>query len=290
MDESKLRYFISVARNMSFSKAALELHVVQSTVSRQIALLEEQLGVQLFFRDTHQVRLTPAGKRLLRNSFSYLTQYDHINENVRNLLHRDERRIHVVCGPLEQPLLTKAIRLFKEAVPDLEVHPVMSQYHRHGQYTQSGSTRLFFTIAPCLELLPGCQHLSLGKYRWKAVAHRDSGFWTLPPEKQAVLQGQQLIRFPSEYFSPTQEFLNKLPLENTGTSIAGSFSISCVQAMIGGVTLMPEYLESWLNPELRMEQIFPEPPVVESVLALNPREATPLEQQFFEYIRDNFQP
>ena len=290
MDESKLRYFVSVARNKSFSKAALELHVVQSTVSRQIALLEEQLGVQLFFRDTHQVRLTPAGERLLRNSFSYLTQYDHINENVRNLLHREERRFHVVCGPLEQPLLAKAVRIFKEAVPDLEMHTVMSPYHRHGQYIQSGSTRLFFTVAPCLELLPGCQHLSLGKYRWKAVARRDSGFWTLPPEKQAVLQGQQLIRFPPEYLYPAQEFLNKLPLENTGTSRAVSFSISCVQAMIGGVVLMPEYLESWLNPELRMEQVFPEPLVVESVLVLNPREATPLERQFFECIRDNFQP
>jgi hypothetical protein len=60
--------------------------------------------------------------------------------------------------------------------------------------------------------------------------------------------------------------------------------------MIGGVVLMPEYLESWLNPELRMEQVFPDPLEVESVLVLNPREATPLERQFFECIRDNFKP
>ena len=44
MDESKLRYFISVVQNKSFEKAAQEHHVVRSTISRQIAALEEEIA------------------------------------------------------------------------------------------------------------------------------------------------------------------------------------------------------------------------------------------------------
>ena len=288
MDESKLRYFISVARYKSFSKAAQELHVVQSTVSRQIALLEEELGVQLFYRDTHTVRLTPAGERLSRSSVSYLTQFDKINENVRNLLHREEQRLHVVLGPFEHFQVEKAVRLFKTVVPDLEIHPVISHYYRHDQYVQSGSTRLFFTIAPALKLFTGCDHASLGKLQWKAVTRRDSDFWDLPPEKQAALWGQRVVKFPDEPLTPSADFLKSLPLENRGSSIAGSFSATSLQAMMGGVALLPESLESWLSPELRMEQVFPKPLEVESVLVFNPNGASALERQFFEYIRDNY--
>ena len=290
MDESKLRYFIAVARHLSFSKAAQELHVVQSTVSRQISLLEEELGTPLFYRDTHTVRLTPAGTRLNRNSFSYLTQFDKINENVHNLLHKEEQRLHVVLGPFEQPQVAKSVQMFKTAVPELELHPVISHYYRQDQYIQSGSTRLFFTIAPALKLFPSCQYISLGNLQWKAVTRRDSSFWDLPLEKQAVLQGQQVVKFPDEPISPSLDYLKSLPLENLGFSIAGSFSSTCIQAMTGGVALLPENLETWLSPELRMEQVFPNPLEVEAVLIFRPDGASNLERQFFEFVRDNFKP
>jgi LysR family transcriptional regulator, glycine cleavage system transcriptional activator len=58
-----LRVFESVARLKSFSKAAEELFVSQSAVSRQIGLLEEYLGIQFFHRDRSGVRLTDAGQR-----------------------------------------------------------------------------------------------------------------------------------------------------------------------------------------------------------------------------------
>lgn len=58
-----LRVFDCVARLKSFSKAADELHVSQSAVSRQISLLEDYLGVQFFHRDRAGIRLTAAGER-----------------------------------------------------------------------------------------------------------------------------------------------------------------------------------------------------------------------------------
>lgn len=65
MDERRLEVFRAVARELSFSRAALALHLSQSAVSQQIAALEVELGGVLFDRSRRRVRLTPAGAVLL---------------------------------------------------------------------------------------------------------------------------------------------------------------------------------------------------------------------------------
>jgi len=61
----QLEYFLAVARSKSFSRAAEDLYVSQSCVSKQIKSLEEELGVALFVRSSAGVALTPAGERFL---------------------------------------------------------------------------------------------------------------------------------------------------------------------------------------------------------------------------------
>ena len=56
-----LRGFLSAARHLSFTRAAAELHLSQSALSRQVQGLEEEVGTTLFVRGTRQVALTPAG-------------------------------------------------------------------------------------------------------------------------------------------------------------------------------------------------------------------------------------
>lgn len=63
----QLEYFLAVARTLNFSKAAEDLFVSQSTLSKAIATLEEELGSILFIRDHHNVSLTPAGAVLATN-------------------------------------------------------------------------------------------------------------------------------------------------------------------------------------------------------------------------------
>jgi DNA-binding transcriptional LysR family regulator len=60
-----LRRFVVVAEELSFTRASLRLHVVQSGVSSAVAALERELGAQLFDRDRHSVALTEAGRALL---------------------------------------------------------------------------------------------------------------------------------------------------------------------------------------------------------------------------------
>ena len=61
MTTQQIRYFLEVAKQLSFTKAAQCLFISQSTLSKQIASMESELGMQLFRRCRHSVSLTPAG-------------------------------------------------------------------------------------------------------------------------------------------------------------------------------------------------------------------------------------
>ena len=61
MDIRVLEYFLAVAREENISRAAKQLHITQPTLSRQLAQLEEELGVTLFTRSSHNIVLTRDG-------------------------------------------------------------------------------------------------------------------------------------------------------------------------------------------------------------------------------------
>ncbi len=76
MNRRQLEYFLAVARELNFTKAAESLYVSQTAVTQQIRVLEEQLGVQLFARTRRKVELTPAGKVFQSEAMGIMNRMD----------------------------------------------------------------------------------------------------------------------------------------------------------------------------------------------------------------------
>ncbi|MBT5006249.1 MAG: LysR family transcriptional regulator [Halieaceae bacterium] len=85
MDTQNLKAFILVAETGSFSQAAEKLHLTQPAVSKRVALLEEQLGTELFDRIGRIISLTEAGKALLPQAKSVERALDAAEQSVRDL-------------------------------------------------------------------------------------------------------------------------------------------------------------------------------------------------------------
>ncbi|MGZ4216059.1 MAG: LysR family transcriptional regulator [Solirubrobacteraceae bacterium] len=81
-DLRRLQYFVAVARERNFTRAAERLHVAQPALSRQVRLLEQELGVELLHRTTHEFELTEAGEFLLERGPALLSAADELWRSV----------------------------------------------------------------------------------------------------------------------------------------------------------------------------------------------------------------
>src|SRR5262249_39062450 len=95
----QLRYFVAVAEELHFGRAAEGLHMSQSPLSRAIRELERDLGAVLFVRTTRRVELTPAGSRLLERSRKALAEIDGAIVEARQSARTEEAVLRLGCGP-----------------------------------------------------------------------------------------------------------------------------------------------------------------------------------------------
>lgn len=84
MQLRQLQYFVAVAEQLSFRKAAEILYVTQPLLSKQIADLEDEVGYPLFIRNTRSVSLTPAGKVMLKEANKLIRESESLITNVKN--------------------------------------------------------------------------------------------------------------------------------------------------------------------------------------------------------------
>lgn len=118
MELRMLGYFLALAREEKFARAAEQLHVTQPTLSRQIAELEAELGVKLFTRSSHNIVLTEEGMMLKRRAQEILSLADRTKRDFIGRQEELEGTVAVGSGEfLSTRLLTDCMTAFRRIHP-----------------------------------------------------------------------------------------------------------------------------------------------------------------------------
>jgi DNA-binding transcriptional LysR family regulator len=98
IDLTRLKAFIYAAESLSFSEAAKQLHLTQPTVSHHIKTLERTLGVELFTRTGHTLKLTEAGRLLLPFAHNLIHQASEVQEMMSSLQQKIVGHLRIACS------------------------------------------------------------------------------------------------------------------------------------------------------------------------------------------------
>lgn len=125
-----MRYFVEVAKREHVTEAANVLHVAQSSVSRQLAQLESELGVDLFIRKGRRVKLTPIGKILLKRVEQMLNMMNEAEREVKEYLDPEKGVVRIAFPiSLAAHVLPKAIYAFRKRYPEAKFQMRQALYH-----------------------------------------------------------------------------------------------------------------------------------------------------------------
>ncbi|MDJ0594098.1 MAG: LysR family transcriptional regulator [Pleurocapsa sp. MO_226.B13] len=122
MELRHLKYFVAVAEELHFGKAAAKVKITQPVISDQIRRLERELGVKLFFRTKRIVQLTEPGKILLEEARQILSRVEKAVVKVQKA-ERGELGSLIIgyTGPALYTLLPKIIKTFQNSYPQVEL-------------------------------------------------------------------------------------------------------------------------------------------------------------------------
>jgi DNA-binding transcriptional LysR family regulator len=121
LEARQLRYYVAVAEELHFGRAAQRLGMAQPPLSRAIRTLERQLGVQLLERTTRQVRLTPAGEVLLRDARIALDAISAAGERARHTGQPVPSLRVALKADYDAGLLPRMLEVFRESPAALRV-------------------------------------------------------------------------------------------------------------------------------------------------------------------------
>src|SRR5882757_4426463 len=150
MELRHLRYFVAVAEELHFTRAAERLGIKQPPLSLQIRGLERELGASLFHRLTRGVELTETGALLLDEARRILDQVERTKTSVQSRARGETGRIHLgfACASCFQPLVPGIIRAYRERYPGVVLSPEQSNTARLAAGLRSGEIDVAFVRPP----------------------------------------------------------------------------------------------------------------------------------------------
>lgn len=293
MELRQLKYFVEVAKNEHFSMAAETLHVAQSALSRQVGLLEKELGVELFEREGRNVKLTLIGKMFLEQAVIALKAIDNATQLIEEYL-EPERGIIRIGFPssIASSTLPTIISAFKKEHPDVRFHLRQGSYEFLTEGIKKREIDLAF-IGPVPVSDPDLHaDILFSEY-----------FYALIPETHSLATNGSLSLYQLERDSfvlfPQGFVLRKIVVDachQAGFRPSIPFEGEDLDAIKGlvssgiGVTLLPETTLFGNMPSGTIKIKISHPEVKRTVGVIIPknRPLSPSEKLFYEFVLDYF--
>jgi DNA-binding transcriptional LysR family regulator len=291
----QLRYFVTVAEELHFGRAAERLHMTQPPLSQAIAGLEELLGTPLFLRNRRQVELTPAGSALLPEARRMLLEAAELPELVRRAAAGEAGRLSLAfITSADYSVLPPLMRRYRAAFP--QVHITLQEATSDLQVEDLLRDRIDAGLL--IPPLPDKARAGLDYVKVleePLILCAPTGLDALRgggPVKLQDLPPLPLVIFP-RHIAPALHDAILSCLRAAGiTPTIGQQAIqmqTIVSLVSGGMglALVPESVSNLMRPGVEYRALADPTPLVETGLAWRRDNASPVLQGFLELLRKN---
>lgn len=191
MEIRVLRYFLTVAREGSITRAANFLHLTQPTLSRQLQDLEKELGQKLFIRGSHNISLTPEGMILRKRAEEIVDMVDKTESVFRSISDTVSGDVYIGGGE------TESMKYIAEVVKNMQDEYPAIKYHLYSGNAEDVTERLDKGLLDFGILI---QPTDLSKYEYITLPSKD--VWGVLMKKDSALALKKEIKLDDLYDLP----------------------------------------------------------------------------------------
>lgn len=289
----QLRYFIAVAEEMHFGRAALRLHMTQPPLSQTIQALEATLGTPLFTRTNRSVALTPAGTALLPEARRIVLQTAALPELARHAASGESGRLSLAfVSTADYSVLPPFLREFRERYPQVHIDLREATSDLQLDDLLQGRIDAGLLIPPLPAKLKAQLHY-LPVLSEPLILAAPKGLKTLRGKSKVALKSLSdlpLIIFPRR-IAPAFHDAILACLHDAGlTPRIGQEAIQ-MQTIVGlvsagmGFALVPQSVSNLKRPGVEYKALAGKPPMVEIGLAWRNDNPSPVLRAFLELLR-----
>lgn len=195
MNINQIKYFLVAAQCLSFTKAANQLYITQPALSRQIQIMEEELGVLLFVRTSRRMQLTPAGVILKERFKSIYDNYTDAVVKARNAYQglTGELRVGILEGTYVGDLFPHVLQYFSDRYPNVDIKISNYSFGTLVDKLNCDELDLILTLRFDIEKLADVDYRVVQKTRDHIVVHKDHPLAKQDSVKLEDLKGETFI-------------------------------------------------------------------------------------------------
>ncbi|GJJ03855.1 LysR family transcriptional regulator [Duganella rhizosphaerae] len=242
MDLRSLRYFVETVRLNSFTQAAESLHVTQSTISKMVRQLEQEVGAQLLIRDGRKLTLTDTGSVVYARGEQMLATMAQLTTEVRDTQAAQRGQLTIGIPPMINLLFTPVLKAFRQRHPDITLTLREDAGQALERQVASGELEIGMTVLPADPQLD-LQTAPIASYPIWALAARGTFQKHRTTLKLKALAGMPLVLLKDD-FALTRSLRHAFSAAGFEPQIAaqsGQWDWLVAMASAGmGVALLPE--------------------------------------------------